>query len=81
MALYDPTAAAALMRPACMQFRPAHMVMECAGQHTRGMTVVEWRVPRKAKANVQVASVADEEQVRRTVLQALALAAHGKERA
>ena len=81
MALYDPTAAAALVRPACMQFRPAHMVMECAGHHTRGMTVVEWRVPRKAKANVQVASVADEEQVRDTVLQALALAAHGKERA
>lgn len=75
MALYDPTAAAALVRPACMQFRPAHMVMECRGEHTRGMTVVEWRVPRKAQANVRVATVADEEQVRAVVLGALAQAA------
>ena len=79
MAVYDPTAAAALVRPACMQFRPAHMVMECRGEHTRGMTVVEWRVPRKAQANVQVASVADAVQVRDVVLRALAQAARAED--
>lgn len=75
MSLYDPTAAAALVAPESMTFRPAHVVAECDGTHTRGMTVVEWRVPRRAVANAQVASVADEAAVRRTVLDALASAA------
>ncbi len=75
MALYDPTAAAALVAPDAMQFRPAHLVMELQGQHTRGMTVVEWRVPRKAEANAQVASVADEARLRAVVLDALAASA------
>ncbi len=77
MALYDPTAAAALVAPEAMEFRPAHLVMELQGTHTRGMTVVEWRVPRRATANVMVASVADEAPLRDTVLQALARAATG----
>ncbi len=75
MSLYDPTAAAVLVAPASMTFRAAHVVAECDGTHTRGMTVVEWRVPRRATANAQVASVADEAAVRRTVLDALAAAA------
>lgn len=75
MALYDPTAAAALVAPASMAFRDAHVVAECTGRHTRGMTVVEWRVPRRATANAQVASVADEALVRQMVLDALARAA------
>ncbi|MCJ0764109.1 nucleoside hydrolase [Variovorax terrae] len=75
MALYDPTAAAALVAPTGMQFRPAHMVAELQGQHTRGMTVLEWRVPRRAAANVEVASIADEPLLRRVVLDALALTA------
>lgn len=75
MSLYDPTAAAALVAPGSMTFRAAHVVAECDGTHTRGMTVVEWRVPRRASANAQVASVADEAAVRRTVLDALAVAA------
>ncbi len=75
MALYDPTAAAALVAPETMEFRPAHMVMELQGTHTRGMTVVEWRVPRRAKANAMIASSANEVRVRDTVLQALARAA------
>ncbi len=79
MALYDPTAAAALVLPDAMVFRSAHMVMELRGEHTRGMTVVEWRVPRRASANVLVASVADGARLRDTVMQALAKAAshHG----
>ncbi|VTU36532.1 nucleoside hydrolase [Variovorax sp. PBL-E5] len=75
MALYDPSAAAALVAPGCMRLRPAHVVAECQGEHTRGMTVVEWRVPRRAAANAQVASVADEALLRRVVLDALAQAA------
>jgi purine nucleosidase len=39
------------------------------------MTVVEWRVPRRAAANAQVAGVADETLLRRVVLDALARAA------
>jgi purine nucleosidase len=75
MSLYDPTAAAALVAPHGMSFRPAHLVAECKGEHTRGMTVVEWRVPRRAASNAEVASVADEALLRRVVLDALARAA------
>lgn len=75
MSLYDPSAAAALVAPASMHFRPAHVVAECEGRHTRGMTVVEWRVPRRAAANARVAATADEALVRQTVLGALERAA------
>ncbi len=75
MALYDPTAAAALVAPHAMVFRPAHLVMELNGRHTRGMTVLEWRVPRRAQANVLVAHLADESLLRGVVLDALARAA------
>jgi purine nucleosidase len=75
MSLYDPTAAAALVAPGSMAFRAAHVVAECRGEHTRGMTVVEWRVPRRAAANALVASQVDEAAVRRVVLDALAAAA------
>ncbi|MGJ7510577.1 nucleoside hydrolase [Variovorax sp. GT1P44] len=75
MSLYDPTAAAALVAPEGMRFRPAHVVAECRGEHTRGMTVVEWRVPKRAEANAEVAALADEALLRRVVLDALARAA------
>ena len=42
-------AAAALVAPASLTFKPAHMVAECTGRHTRGMTVVEWRVKKDEK--------------------------------
>ena len=71
MSLYDPTAAAALVCPDGMTWRDAHVVAECDGRHTRGMTVVEFRVPRKAIANARVANVANEDLLRRVVLEAL----------
>ena len=71
MPLYDPTAAAALVAPEGMAFKPAHIAAELAGKHTRGMTVVEWRVPRRAIANAQVATVARESLLRKMVLDAL----------
>jgi purine nucleosidase len=77
MALYDPTAAAALLAPESVRFTPAHVVAECRGEHTRGMTVVEWRVPRKAAANARVATVADADAVRAAVLGALSVTARG----
>lgn len=75
MALYDPSAAAAMVCPQGMQWRDAHLAMELDGTLTRGMTVLEWRVPRKAHANARIASLADEEKLRAVVLEALALAA------
>ena len=71
MSLYDPTAAAALVCPEGMAWREAHVVAECEGRHTRGMTVVEFRVPRKAVANAQVASIANEDLLRHVVMDAL----------
>ena len=75
MSLYDPTAAAALVAPEGMAWRDAHVVAELQGQHTRGMTVVEFRVPRRAQANARVASIADEDTLRRAVFEALTRAA------
>ena len=75
MSLYDPTAAAALVAPQGMVCRPAHLVVELQGRHTRGMTVVEWRVPRRATANALIAQQADEPLLRSAVLDALAQAA------
>lgn len=75
MALYDPTAAAALVCPEGMQWREGHLAMELEGRLTRGMTVIEWRIPRKAVANARMASVADEAKLRGVVLEALARAA------
>ena len=75
MALYDPTAAAALVCPEGMQWREGHLAMELDGTLTRGMTVVEWRVSRKAIANARIASLADEEKLREVVFGALARAA------
>lgn len=72
MALYDPVAAVALVQPAAVQFEPAHLVMELEGRHTRGMTVVERRVPRRAAANALVATRVDEAAARACVLGALA---------
>jgi purine nucleosidase len=74
MALYDPTAAAALVCPQGMQWREGHLAMELEGRLTRGMTVIEWRVPRKAHGNARIASLADETLLREVVFQALAQA-------
>lgn len=75
MSLYDPTAAAALVCAEAMSWRDAHVVIELEGRHTRGMTVVEFRVPRKASANARVATVANETLLRKTVFDALTIAA------
>jgi purine nucleosidase len=77
MALYDPVAAAAVIAPESVVFAPAHLAIECAGRHTRGMTVVEWRVPRRATANAEVSRSADADRICRMFHAALAAAATG----
>jgi purine nucleosidase len=72
MFLYDPVAAVALVQPDAVQFKPALVAAELQGQHTRGMTVVEWRVPKRGMPNAMVATEVDEPAVRACVLQALA---------
>ncbi|WP_226780624.1 nucleoside hydrolase [Oceaniglobus trochenteri] len=43
MALYDPVAAAALLRPDLFDAAPVHLAVELCGQHTRGRTVTDRR--------------------------------------
>src|SRR5262249_48062138 len=73
MSLYDPTAAAALVDPTCLRWEPAHMVVELAGTHTRGMTVTERRPRRLVKQppNIETAVSANAARVRTIVLDAL----------
>jgi purine nucleosidase len=69
--IYDPVAAAAWLDPSLVAFRPARLDAELAGTLTRGMTVVEWRVPRKAVPNAEIATRADAEQIRALIFHAL----------
>ena len=72
MALYDPTAAAALVEPCAVTCQPAHLAVECTDVLTQGRTIVEWQVPEHGSANAEVAVAVDESAVRRIVLDALA---------
>lgn len=73
MALYDPTAAAALIEPAAFDFEPACVTMELAGTHTRGRTIVDQRP--HVEPNAQWGMRADSERVRALALDALRKAA------
>ena len=59
MPLYDPVVALYLEAPELFQFLPAHVAIELKGELTRGMTVCEFRVPRRAPITTQVAHLAD----------------------
>jgi len=59
MPMYDPVVALYLEAPQLFQFLPAHVAIELKGELTRGMTVCEFRVPRRAPVNTQVAHLAD----------------------
>ena len=59
MPMYDPVVALYLEAPQLFQFLPAHVAIELKGELTRGMTVCEFRVPRRAPINTQVAHLAD----------------------
>jgi purine nucleosidase len=59
MAVYDPTPVAWLANPAWFSLEPARVDIELTGRLTRGMTVCEFRVPRRAQANALVAMQAE----------------------
>ncbi len=59
MPMYDPVVALYLEAPELFQFLPAHVAIELRGELTRGMTVCEFRVPRRAPVTTQVAHLAD----------------------
>ncbi|MEM9198775.1 MAG: nucleoside hydrolase [Pseudomonadota bacterium] len=52
MALYDPVAAVALIRPDLFSFAPVRLEAELSGTHTRGRTVVETRHPDTHNAQI-----------------------------
>ena len=74
MALFDPTAAAAMVAPQTVVFTPARLDCELDGSLTRGMTVIERRA-RKAAPNALIAGKADAPAIRRLFLDGLLFAA------
>lgn len=71
MPLFDPLAAAALVAPELVHFAPARVDVELEGRFTRGMTVCELRVPKRAEPNALVAVGADSDAVRQLLRTAL----------
>ncbi|MCW5633725.1 MAG: nucleoside hydrolase [Rubrivivax sp.] len=57
--MYDPTPVAWLAHPEWFSLAPARVDVELTGTYTRGMTVCELRVPRRAAPNAEVALSAD----------------------
>jgi purine nucleosidase len=58
MSVYDPTPVAWLAQPELFALEPAFVDVELDGRLTRGMTVCEFRVPARARANARVATQA-----------------------
>ncbi|AKZ64706.1 nucleoside hydrolase [Herbaspirillum hiltneri N3] len=71
MPMYDPAVAIYLRRPELFSFKPARVDIELQGKLTRGMTVCEFRVPRRAAANVEVAMTVDGERAMACMMQEL----------
>ncbi|EJN01807.1 nucleoside hydrolase [Herbaspirillum sp. YR522] len=71
MPMYDPAVAIWLKRPELFSFEPARVDIELAGRLTRGMTVCEFRVPRRAQANAQVAMTVDGPRAMQCMMQEL----------
>ncbi|MDR2378220.1 MAG: nucleoside hydrolase [Bifidobacteriaceae bacterium] len=73
MPLHDPCTTVYLARPDWFALEPARVEIELAGRITRGATVCEFRVPRKAQPNALVATRAEGSKVAgRTVDQMVA---------
>lgn len=52
--LHDATTIAWLLQPGLFSGRQVHVAVECAGTHTRGMTVIDWWGVTRKPANAQV---------------------------
>ncbi len=74
MALYDPAAAAAFIRPDLVTFRPVGVAMELSGTVTRGRTVVETRSTH-ATFNAELAVEVETDRLKSVILDALTAAA------
>lgn len=68
MPLHDPTTVAWLLYPELFEVQPARVEVELSGRHSRGMTVVEFRIPQRGEANAQVATLTQGEQVIERIL-------------
>lgn len=68
MPMYDPVVALYLRWPDLFEFKPAHVDIELNGRFTRGMTVCEFRVPKRAAANTQIAMHTDGELAMRCLM-------------
>lgn len=68
--LHDPCAVVAVTHPELFEFADHPVVVECAGEHTRGMTVVDRR-PGVAGATVSVARTVDAGEVLRLAADAI----------
>ncbi|WP_407571960.1 nucleoside hydrolase [Deinococcus altitudinis] len=71
MPFHDPVTAVFLARPDLFREVPAAVEIELQGRLTRGMTVCEFRVPRKAPPTAMVAVEADSEGVMAYVMDRL----------
>lgn len=71
MPMYDPAVAIWIKRPELFSFQPARVDIELQGRLTRGMTVCEFRVPRRAKPNAQVAMTVDGPRAMQCMMQEL----------
>lgn len=77
MALYDPVAAALVLDPELAELTPVHLEVELTGEHTRGMTVIEWR-KHKAAPNARVAQHPAAHKIRARFHAALMTMARGR---
>jgi purine nucleosidase len=71
MPLYDPVVALYLRRPDLFRFQPAHVDIELEGKFTRGMTVCEFRVPKRGVVNATVAMTVDAENAMQLLMREL----------
>lgn len=77
MPFHDPCAALWLICPHAFQNQPAEVGMELTGVRTRGMTVCEFRVPKRAAANALVVAQAEGEVCMAIVMELLQASLHG----
>jgi purine nucleosidase len=72
-ALHDPLAVAAVTHPELLTWRPAHVAVETAGRHTRGITVADLgTVENPPAANCEIATDVDVEAFRELFVSRLA---------
>jgi inosine-uridine nucleoside N-ribohydrolase len=71
MALHDPSTVAYLAHPEWFELADAHVEVELHGTHTRGETVCELRVPKKAQPNARVAMTAQGDRVADYIVSAM----------